>query len=136
MFRRVNFILGKRPAGGPSVYCSCSQNRTWGGSWSLCWPFRTGAEPTLLRFWAEPSPCRITGWAHVSAQLSLGTEAGPEFLCGIFGGLWVSGEGAGWSKTSVLSAGADRSSSAGGFPTILGVPQVCEIEMETLAFEN
>lgn len=40
------------------MYCSRSQNRTWGGSWSLCWPFRAGAEPTLLRFWAEPSPCR------------------------------------------------------------------------------
>lgn len=34
-----------------------------------------------------------------------------------------------------LSAGVDRSSSA-GFPSIPGVPQVCEIEMETLAFEN
>lgn len=78
----------------------------------------------------------ITGRAHVSAQLSLGTEAGLEFICGIFGELWVSGEGAGWSKASVLSAGEDRSSSAGGFPTILGVTQVCEIEMGTLAFEN
>lgn len=48
----------------------------------------------------------ITGWAHVSAQLSLGTEIGLEFICGIFGGLWVSGEGAAWSKASVLSTGA------------------------------
>lgn len=48
----------------------------------------------------------------------------------------MSGEGAGWSKASVLSAGGDRSSSAGGFPSILGVPHLCEIEMETLAFEN
>lgn len=78
----------------------------------------------------------VTGWAHVSAQLSLGTETGLEFNCGILGGLWVLGEGAGWSKASVLSAGAGRSSPAEGFPTILGVPQVCEIEMETLAFEN
>lgn len=76
----------------------------------------------------------VTAWAHVSAQLSLGTETGLEFNCGILGGPWVSGEGAGWSKASVLRAGVDRSSPAGGFPAILGVPQVCEIE--TLAFEN
>lgn len=41
-----------------------------------------------------------------------------------------------WMEQSLcLSAGVDRSSSA-GFPSIPGVPQVCEIEMETLAFEN
>lgn len=55
----------------------------------------------------------VAGWAHVSIQLSVGTETGLEFICGIFGELWVSGEGSGWSNLSVLSAGPDSSSSAG-----------------------
>lgn len=38
----------------------------------------------------------VAAWAHVSAQLPLGTETGLEFICGISGGLWVPGEGAGW----------------------------------------
>lgn len=40
------------------MFCSRSQNRTWGGFWSLCWSFGAGAEPTPLRFCAEPSLCR------------------------------------------------------------------------------
>lgn len=78
----------------------------------------------------------VAGWAHVSVQLSVGTETGLAFICGIFGELWVSGEGSGWSNLSVLSAGPNSSSSAGGSPAILGAPQECEIEVETLALKN
>lgn len=98
MFRRVNFILGKRPAGGLSVYCSRSQNRTWGGSWASRRSCGAGAGASVPRRWAEPRPAlptpgaAVTSWPHVaqppcSRVHKLGLDLFVEFCgsCGCLG---------------------------------------------------
>lgn len=103
------------------MFCSLSQNRTWGGSWSSC-PFGAGAEPTLLRFWAEPSLCRRQ-WSlsGLMCQSScLWAETGLEFICGIFGGCGCLEKEL--DEAMSLSSVQELSSSAGGFPAMLGVP--------------